>query len=160
MKTYSLFARLGNRLTQRLRRFSAKRRGTVIIIVLALLGLLALIGFFAVSFTGQENQSATYFANSPTAKTLTQSLDPNAFFNDILRQIIIGPGITEQQSVLWGGNKALVPTMFGRDLAPYNGFGVNQIWNGTTNLPTVDQTSTASPTTARGSNSIIGPSPS
>ena len=80
MKTYSLFTRVGNRLTQRLRRFSSERRGTVIIIVLALLGLLALIGFFALSFTAQENQSATYFANSPTAKTLTQTPGSESVF--------------------------------------------------------------------------------
>ncbi len=139
MKTYSLFTRVGNRLTQRWRRFSIKRRGTVIIIVLALLGLLALIGFFALSFTSQENQSATYFANSRTAKDLTPTLDPNAFFNDILRQVTIGPTAIEKQTAMYGGNKALVPTMFGRDLAPYNGFGVNLIWNSTTNSPSVDQ---------------------
>ncbi len=139
MKTYSLFTRVGNRLTQQWRRFSIERRGTVIIIVLFLLGLLTLIGFFALSFTSQENQSATYFANSRTAKDLTPTLDPNAFFNDILRQVIIGPAAGEKQTAMYGGNKALVPTMFGRDLAPYNGFGVNLIWNSTTNSPSVDQ---------------------
>jgi hypothetical protein len=139
MKTYSVLARVGNRLTQRLKQFSTERRGTVIIIVLALLGMLALIGFFAVTFTGQENQSATYFANSPTAKSLTPSLNPNLFFNDILRQVIIGPGVSEKQSVLWGGNKALLPTMFGRDMAPFSGPGVNLIWNNATNYPALDQ---------------------
>jgi hypothetical protein len=139
MKSYSLLARLARGCTQPFRRLSGRRRGTVIIIVLALLGLLALIGFFAVTFTGQENQSATYFANSPTAKNLTPTLDPNLFFSDILRQLIVGPGVAEKQSVLWGGNKALMPTMFGRDMATFNGPGVNLIWNNATNYPAIDQ---------------------
>ena len=66
--------------------------------MLALLGLLTLIGFFALSFTSQENQSATYFANGPTAKVLAPSLPADPFFDDILRQIIIGPSAGETQS--------------------------------------------------------------
>jgi hypothetical protein len=135
MKTYSTFARLGQRLTERCRRLSLRRRGTVIIIVLALLGLLALIGFFAVTFTGSENQAATYFANSPEAKVLTTTLNADVFFNDILRQVIIGPGITEKQSAMWGGTHSLLPAMFGRDLQPFNGPGVNLIWNTTPATP-------------------------
>src|SRR5262249_33440153 len=59
--------------------------------------------------------------------------------NDVLRQIIIGPSITEKQSALYGGNKSLLPTMFGRDMATFNGQGVNWIWNTGTNQPSVDQ---------------------
>ena len=76
MKTYQLLARLG-RVNARMRsrrgtgRSSAARRGTVIIVVLALLGMLTLIGFFVFAFTASENQSATYFANSPSAKAQT-----------------------------------------------------------------------------------------
>jgi hypothetical protein len=139
MKSYSILSRLGRGLARPYRFLSSRRRGTVIIVVLALLGLLALIGFFALTFTGQENQSATYFANSPTAKVLTNTIDPDAFFNDILRQLIIGPSIIERQSVMFGGTHSLLPTMFGRDLNPYNGPGVNLIWNTATNLPAIDQ---------------------
>jgi hypothetical protein len=159
MKTYKQLARLGKPLTRaffrrpRSRRStaessaarrgtgpsSAARRGTVIIVVLALLGMLALIGFFAFAFTASENQAATYFANSPSAKVATPAIDADPFFNDILRQIIIGPSINERQSVLWGGNKSLLPTMFGRDLSPFNGQGINLIWNTTTNQAAVDQ---------------------
>src|SRR5580700_7308271 len=135
MKTYSKLARVGRSLTQSFRWLSARRSGTVIIIVLALLGLLALIGFFAVTYTGQENQSATYFANSRTAKILTTTLNADIFFNDILRQVIIGPGIAEKQSAMWGGTHSLLPSMFGRDLQPFNGPGVNLIWNTTPATP-------------------------
>lgn len=139
MKASQLLARLVRRVGRPLRRATRSRRGTVIVIVLALLGMLAFLGFFALSITGESNQGATYFANSPTAKSVTPAFDANAFFNDILRQIIIGPSVSEKQSVLWGGTNSLLPTMFGRDMAVYNGQGINLIWNGATNLPAIDQ---------------------
>ncbi|HEV8071933.1 MAG TPA: hypothetical protein VGP76_29735 [Planctomycetaceae bacterium] len=149
MKSYRLLARLArpfahpwHRLAQTRRdavKFVSARRGTVIIVVLALLGMLALIGFFVFAFTASENQSATYFANSPTAKSTAIGLDADQFFNDVLRQIIIGPSLAEKQSALWGGNKSLLPTMYGRDLAVFNGQGVNWVWNSTTGQPSVDQ---------------------
>jgi hypothetical protein len=139
MKTYRLLARLGQPLTSRVRRAVRARRGTVIIVVLALLGMLALLGFFVFAYTASENQAATYFDNSPSAKVPTPALDPDTFFNNVLRQIIIGPAAIEKQSALWGGRASLVPTMFGRDLSPYNGGGVNLFWNVALNQASVDQ---------------------
>src|SRR5580692_11236151 len=106
MKSYRLTAQLGRLFAHPWRRLVEARRGTVIIVVLALLGMLALIGFFVFAFTASEGQSATYFANSPTAKSTAIGLDADQFFNDILRQIIIGPSLAEKQSALWGGNKS------------------------------------------------------
>ncbi len=123
----------------------ATRRGTVIIVVLALLGMLALMGFFVFAFTASENQSATYFANSPSAKVPTATINADALFNNVLRQIIVGPAITEKQSALWGGRASLLPTMFGRDLSPYNGAGVNLFWNTALNQASVDQNYDATP---------------
>jgi len=139
MKASQFLAQFGRRLGRPIRRMTRSRRGTVIIIVLALLGMLAFLGFFVLGITSESNQSATYFANSPTAKNLNPAFDANAFFNDILRQIIIGPSVSEKQSVLWGGTNSLLPTMFGRDMAAYNGQGINLIWNGATNLPAIDR---------------------
>ena len=148
MKTYQLLARIGRPLAHPWHRFLPSRRraaelatsrgGTVIIVVLALLGMLALIGFFAFAFTASENQSATYFAGAAKVNS-PSGIDPDLLFNNVLRQIIIGPSISEKQSVLWGGRSSLLPTMFGRDLAPYNGQGVNLIWNSTLNQASVDQ---------------------
>jgi len=138
MKTYRLLARLGQSFARPWRRIARSRRGTVIIVVLALLGMLVLIGFFTFAFTASENQSATYFAGAAKVNVAT-GLSADLFFNDVLRQIIIGPSLTEKQSVLWGGNKSLLPTMYGRDLAVFNGQGVNWIWNGTLNQASVDQ---------------------
>jgi hypothetical protein len=139
MKTYRLLARLGQPLARPWRRLVHSRRGTVIIVVLALLGMLVLIGFFTFAYTASENQSATYFDNTPTAKVLSPTLDADALFNNVLRQVIIGPAATEKQTALYGGRNALVPSMFGRDLAPFNGPGINLIWNTTLNQASVDQ---------------------
>ncbi|HET6327406.1 MAG TPA: hypothetical protein VFG04_22180 [Planctomycetaceae bacterium] len=145
MKTYQLLARIGHPLARPWHRLAQSRQGTVIIVVLALLGMLTLIGFFIFAFTASENQSATYFANNPSAKVPTPTIDADALFNNVLRQLIIGPAATEKQSVLYGGNKSLLPTMFGRDLSPFNGAGVNLIWNSTLNQASVDQNYNAKP---------------
>jgi hypothetical protein len=151
MKTYRLLARLGQPLARPWHRLVRTRRGTVIIVVLALLGMLALIGFFIFAYTASENQAATYFGNSPSAKVTTPTLNADALFDNVLRQIIIGPAVTEKQSALWGGRASLLPTMFGRDLSPYNGPGVNLIWNTTAtantpaNVASVDQNYDAVP---------------
>src|SRR5579864_9546503 len=140
MKTYQFVAVVGNRIGRTVRRFVRARRGTVIIVVLALLGILAFIGFFALGFTSQENQSATFFSNSQSAKVVAAgSTIADPFFNDVLRQIINGASITEKQSVMWGGTHSLMPTMFGRDMSAFNGQGVNQIWNTALGQPTIDQ---------------------
>ena len=144
MKSYRLTARLGRLFGHPWRRLVEARRGTVIIVVLALLGMLALMGFFIFAITASENQSATYFAAAAKVNN-ANGLDPNLFFNDVLRQIIIGPSISEKQSVLWGGRASLVPSMFGRDLSPYNGPGVNLFWNTTLNQASVDQNYDATP---------------
>src|SRR5579872_4388618 len=64
------------------------RRGTVIIIVLALLGMLTFIGFFVFGITQEANQAATYFSGAAKV-TSTDTVDADAFFNFALRQIIV-----------------------------------------------------------------------
>ena len=83
--------------------------------------------------------------------------DADPFFNDILRQIIIGPSVTEKQSVMWGGTNSLVPTMFGRDMVAL------QRLRRQPDLEQHDElcrpstrTTTACPTTARRVNWITG----
>ena len=61
----------------------------------------AFIGFFVFAFTSQENRGATDFAGAAKNNALT-SPDADTFFNDVLRQIIIGPSINEKQSVSVG----------------------------------------------------------
>ncbi|MGE3316427.1 MAG: hypothetical protein AB7O26_15025, partial [Planctomycetaceae bacterium] len=111
------------------------RRGTIIVIVLALLGALSLMGFLIYSIAAEDEVSAEYFADA--GKVTDPGIDPNSFFNFTLRQIILGADFNEKQSALWGGRHSLLPTMLGRDFAPYSGEGVNLVWSGTG--PVVDR---------------------
>ena len=63
----------------------------------------------------------------------------DVIFNEVLRQVILGPDDwndasnpnrpREYNSALWGGTSSLVPTMVGNDMQPFNGSGVNLIWD-------------------------------
>ena len=101
------------------------RRGTVIVVVIALLGALMLIGFLFLTLTLQEEESARYFK----ASEKTQEVDPNVYFNWALEQLIAGPADQNRESVLWGARGSLLATMVGGDLIPYDGQGVNLVWD-------------------------------
>lgn len=114
-----------------------ERRGAVLVVVGALLGLLALLGFFFYTFARQENANAEYFA--ATSKVYEDpGIDPNIFFDWSLKQIIIGGPSYLEHSALFGGRSALVPNMFGRDVHPFSGRGIHLI-NDNAGLPEVDQ---------------------
>jgi len=114
-----------------------ERRGAALVVVGALLGLLALLGFFFYTFAKQENASAEYF--SETAKEFQDAgIDPDIFFNWSLNQLIIGGPAHLENSALFGGRHALVPNMFGRDRQPFSGRGVHLINDGA-GQPLVDQ---------------------
>ena len=131
------------------RRYPARiktRRGSTLIIVVALLGMLAFLGFVFYTFAKQEKQNATSFAKG--AQVLkAPSLEPDSLFDFALQQIILGPPDAYTQSILWGGRHSLLANMFGRDGIPWNGEGVNLIqdsagqphvdmnFNGTNNDP-------------------------
>ena len=100
---------------------SGTRRGSVIIVVIGLLGALMLLGFLFLTLSLQEEESARYYSE---AQKVTES-DPNAFFNWGLEQLLLGAPDDRKDSVLWGGRAALLPNMFGSDMVPYDGPGVN-----------------------------------
>ena len=107
----------------------ARRRGTVIVVVIALLGALMLIGFLFLTVTLQEEENSRYFkAGEKTTET-----DPNGYFNWALEQLIAGPADETRESVLWGGRASLLATTVGGDLVPYDGRGVNLVWDATLN---------------------------
>ena len=102
------------------------RRGSTLIIVVALLGMLAFLGFVFYTFAKQEKQNAVSFAKG--AQVLkAPSLEPDSLFDFALQQIILGPPDAYTQSILWGGRHSLLANMFGRDGVPWNGEGVNLI---------------------------------
>ena len=119
------------------RNTAADRRGSTLVIVVALLGMLTLLGILTYTITSQEEVSAEYFAD---ASKVTESFaEADLLFDHALRQLIIGTEQNERHSVLHGGRASLLPTMFGRDLQPFSGMGVTLGWNTGSNTVYVDQ---------------------
>ncbi|MEX2287653.1 MAG: hypothetical protein WD648_11230 [Planctomycetaceae bacterium] len=117
---------------------SVARDGSALIVVLALLGALTLLGFLVLSLSSQEELNAEYFADAAKAPDIA-ALSPDAMFNFVLRQVIIGPHESEYNTALWGGTKSLVPTMVGLDMHPFNGRGINLMWDTAAGKARVDQ---------------------
>lgn len=103
------------------------RRGSTLVVVMALLGMLLLLGVIYFTFSNQEQQSATYFAEA--AKRLDDPGDDiDAIFDAATKQLIQGGDATQKGSALFAGRSSLLFTMLGHDLQPYSGPGVNLIF--------------------------------
>ncbi|MAT15709.1 MAG: hypothetical protein CMJ46_10635 [Planctomyces sp.] len=114
---------------------STHRRGATLVVVLALLGLMMIIGFFAYSIAGQQQANSEYYANTPRAKARDVSyFDRDAVMDWALEQIIKGGPAALPHTALSGGRHGLVPNMFGNDLAPYSGTGYNFVIDGSGNV--------------------------
>ncbi|NNJ25631.1 hypothetical protein [Alienimonas chondri] len=116
-------------------RGGAERRGTVIVVVIALLGALMLLGFLFLTLTMQEEQGSYNFSK---AHDLPAEKDPDVFFNWALEQVIVGPPDEARNSILYGGYKSLMPNMVGGDLTPFDGQGVGTAWSTVNNRPELD----------------------
>ena len=114
-----------------------QRRGSTLVIVIALLGLLAFVGMLLYSFAAQERAASENF--SEAAKYAVD--EPPNVFDHMLRQVIVGPGNqpSERTSILRSPEKrhSLVTNMVGNDIYPYTGEGVNVGNIG--GLPAIDQ---------------------
>jgi hypothetical protein len=120
-----------------------ERRGSTLIIVVALLGMLAFLGFVFYTFAKQEKANAASFAKG--AQVLkAPSLEPDSLWDFALQQIILGPPDAYTQSILWGGRHSLLANMFGRDGIPWNGEGINLIQD-PTGQPQVDMNYNGNP---------------
>lgn len=104
-----------------------ERRGSTLVVVISLLGALLLLGILVLTLASSEQVNAEYFADA--AKDPQPDVDPDAYFDTVLRQLIIGPGPSEKQSALYGGRWSLLANMVGDDVAPFNGRGVNVVWD-------------------------------
>ena len=100
------------------------RRGSTLLIVVALMGMLAFLGFAFYTLAVQERANALSFAQEAKT-TKAPSLEPDALFDFALQQVILGPDDAYTQSILWGGRHSLMANMYGRDRVPFNGEGVN-----------------------------------
>jgi hypothetical protein len=104
------------------------RRGSVIIVVITLLTALMVIGFFVFTMARQEKENAEYFKQA-SKRLVPLDFDPDTVFDCFLHDFILGPPPDHYQSPLWGGHMSLLPTMYGTDIQPFNGEGVNAVWN-------------------------------
>lgn len=105
---------------------TSTRSGSTLVIVVALLGLLAFLGFTFYTFAKQERTNAITFSTGAQVRK-APSLEPDTLFDYALEQFILGPPGTNFQSILWGGRHSLLANMLGRDGIPWNGEGVNLI---------------------------------
>ncbi len=110
--------------SRRHRQPASHRRGSTLLIVVALMGMLAFLGFAFYTLAVQERANALSFAQEAKT-TKAPSLEPDALFDFALQQVIIGPDDAYTQSILWGGRHSLMANMYGRDRVPFNGEGVN-----------------------------------
>lgn len=126
------------------------RRGSVLLVVIGLLGMLLLVGIAFYSFAAQEVTSSQYYAEG--AKEDDSGLSPEKLFSFALEQLIVGTSdVNRQQSALWGRRHALLTGILGRtggtsyegfDLTPFNGQGINLGYStamGSVGDPYVDQ---------------------
>jgi hypothetical protein len=109
------------------------RKGSVLLLVIALLGMLLLAGIAFYTFASSENISAEYFADA--AKVLDDT--PNDVFEFGLEQLILGPRTQYTKSALYGRRHSLLGTMMGLDQtgqhfthSPFNGQGIMLAANG------------------------------
>ena len=112
------------------------RRGSALMIVMVLMGMLALLGVLFYTFAAQERSNASSYSDG-AKDTEDPSLTPDAMFDWALEQIIVGTDPRLTNSMLWGSRHSLLSNALGvgynapGDLHPFNGEGVNLIYDAT-----------------------------
>lgn len=115
-----------------------RRRGSTLVIVIALLGLLAFLGMMFYTFAVQERASAEYFSEAAKASVD----DPPNVWDHMLRQVINGPTNrpSDRPSILRSPDRrhSLVANLVGSDITPFTGEAIRVTYS-TAGLPIVDQ---------------------
>jgi hypothetical protein len=115
---------------------NSARRGSTLVIVIALLGLLMTLGITFYSYAFREREASALFSEG--AKGVID--DPPNVWDHMNRQIISGTDNrrSDRSSILRSLNQrlSLVSNMVGRDVYPHTGTGVNVTYGGV-DLPTV-----------------------
>jgi hypothetical protein len=107
-----------------------QRSGSTLLVVIALMGMLALLGLMFFTFASQEQASAKNYLES--AKHITDpELGPDVYFDWALRQCIRGANRNERQSAL-GAHLSLLAGAYGHDAHPHTGKGIDLINDRTT----------------------------
>lgn len=117
-------------------RQDSERRGSTLLIVLSLLGLLAFTGMVFYTFAAQERSAADFFSEG-AKEQVDESDDPFPF---ALRQVLVGPNSSEKSSIIAdpGRRHSLLANAVGNDASPRSGEGINMMLNGTTGVPEAD----------------------
>lgn len=129
----------------RTRHHQTARRGSTLMVVLVLMGMLSLLGVIFYTFSAQERSNAEYY--SEAAKELEDpGLDADVLFDWALEQIIVGTDPRLKNSMLWGSRHSLISNAVGfsnhrpnPDTQAFNGEGVNVIYDVNTGALGVDQ---------------------
>lgn len=100
------------------------RRGSTLLIVLALLGLLTLLGLVFFTFANQERASAEYFTEA--AKEEPDEVDNGMDYG--MRTLLIGPMSGRRNSILFGRAPMVTNLTGGNDSRPNSGTGINLIY--------------------------------
>ncbi|MCP4507224.1 MAG: hypothetical protein GY826_12655, partial [Fuerstiella sp.] len=113
----------------------SRRRGSTLLIVLALLGLLAFTGMVFYTFSAQERAAAEYF--SEAAKSAVDV--PDDPFPWAVQQILTGANDNQKRSILWSPRRrhAMLQNVVGYDTVAHSDTGINVEYVG--GLPTVVQ---------------------
>lgn len=101
------------------------RRGSTLLIVLALLGLLTFTGMIFFTFSAQEKAAAEIFADAAKDEVNV----PDDPFPWALQQIIAGATDNQKGSIFWSPRRrhSMLSGVMGNDATPYSGAGVNVI---------------------------------
>ncbi len=110
----------------------SRHGGAALIIVIAMTGMLAFLGFFFFSYVAAERNSAAWFTIAPNREVVESD-----YFDFALQQLLIGPPDELRYSALYGRQWSLLPNALGRfgpdlkpdDLHPFSGRGINVIYN-------------------------------
>jgi hypothetical protein len=118
------------------RSVTPSRRGSTLVIVIALLGLLATTGTVFYIFASQQRAAAEFFSEAAKS-TNSEPEDP---FDWPLEQIISGAKNSQKGSILWSPTQrhSLLRNMVGNDVAPYTGVGLNLAYDQATGFAATD----------------------
>lgn len=120
-----------------------QRRGSTLLIVLVLLGMLSILGVVFYLFAAQEKANAEYYAAAAKANE-DPGLSADVLMDWALQQVVVGTDARLKNSALWGSRHSMLANMAGvgdhkiTDTQLYNGAGVNVIFN-SSGAPVVDQ---------------------
>ena len=136
----------------------SERHGSTLLVVIALLAMLSLLGVVFYTFASQEERSAQYFMEA-SLNEADPGLDADVLFNWGLQQLIVGPDEGLYNSALYGKRHSLLTNMFGNDLHPFSGEGINVIMESSSDaspgLVHVDQNYTGNTATGSGDQNFL-----